>query len=75
MGLLDKVRPAGQPAGGAIDPVCHMTVDPARAAGKSVHGGATYFFCSAGCKAKFDADPHKYLGAHGHGGAHEHHHG
>ncbi|HEX8172417.1 MAG TPA: copper-translocating P-type ATPase [Thermoanaerobaculia bacterium] len=43
------------------DPVCGMTVDPARAAGQSTYGGTTYFFCSAGCKAKFDAAPEQYL--------------
>jgi Cu+-exporting ATPase len=43
------------------DPVCGMAVDPARAAGSSEYGGRTYFFCSGGCKAKFDADPRRYL--------------
>jgi len=31
-----------------------MKVDPARAAGTSVRDGVTYYFCSKGCKAKFD---------------------
>jgi len=31
-----------------------MTVDPARAAGSSVRDGETFYFCSLGCKAKFD---------------------
>ena len=43
-----------------VDPVCGMTVDPATAAGSSEHGGRTIYFCSAGCRAKFDADPEKY---------------
>ncbi|HXG59187.1 MAG TPA: YHS domain-containing protein, partial [Thermoanaerobaculia bacterium] len=47
----------------AIDPVCGMTVDPARAAGSSTYGGATYFFCNPHCKAKFDANPEQYAGA------------
>ena len=42
------------------DPVCGMTVDPARAAGSSKYGDTTYYFCSAGCKAKFDANPAAY---------------
>ncbi len=71
MGFLDKIRPAAS-AGTATDPVCHMKVDPAKAAGKSEHGGETYHFCSPGCKKKFDADPHRFLGAHAHGGPHEH---
>ena len=45
------------------DPVCGMTVDPAHAAATTDHAGKTYFFCSAGCAAKFRADPEKYLAA------------
>jgi Cu+-exporting ATPase len=68
MGLLDKMR-SGMPAasgGSETDPVCGMKVDPARAAGTSAHGAQTFYFCSPGCKQKFDADPHRYLGAHSH---------
>jgi Cu+-exporting ATPase len=42
------------------DPVCGMTVDPSRAPSAD-HGGATYYFCSPGCRDKFIADPEKYL--------------
>lgn len=42
------------------DVVCGMQVDPANAAGTSQYAGKTYYFCSKGCKAKFDADPAKY---------------
>jgi len=45
----------------AKDPVCGMTVDPAKAAHRAAHDGQDYFFCSAGCKTKFSADPQKYL--------------
>jgi P-type Cu+ transporter len=45
----------------ALDPVCGMTVDPARAAGQLDHDGTTYYFCSKGCLAKFAADPQKYV--------------
>ena len=38
-----------------VDPVCGMTVDSATAAGMSERDGEQYYFCSAGCKAKFDA--------------------
>ena len=50
---------------GAKDPVCRMTVD--RRAGKptSTYRGRTYYFCSAGCKAKFDAEPERYVDATG----------
>ena len=44
-----------------IDPVCGMTVDPARAKGSVDHNGQTYFFCGLSCVAKFQADPLKYL--------------
>jgi Cu+-exporting ATPase len=43
------------------DPVCGMTVDPQKAAYRAEHNGQTYYFCSAGCHAKFVADPGKYL--------------
>src|SRR5271156_3607414 len=43
------------------DPVCSMTVDQARAAAKAEYAEKTYYFCSAGCAAKFQADPDKYL--------------
>ena len=42
-----------------IDPVCGMTVDPAKAAGQYDYKGRTYFFCGKGCLAKFQADPEK----------------
>ena len=58
-------RPSPKPTSGAvaIDPVCGMTVDPAAAAGSHVHGGRTYWFCSAGCLERFRADPERYLAA------------
>jgi Cu+-exporting ATPase len=43
------------------DPVCGMTVDPSRAKATHDHDGKTYYFCCAGCKEKFSADPAKYL--------------
>jgi YHS domain-containing protein len=42
------------------DVVCGMQVDPAKAAGTSEYNGKTYYFCSKGCKAKFDANPAQY---------------
>ena len=51
---------AAAPANGAKDPVCGMTVDPARAA-RFDHAGTTYYFCCHGCLEKFKADPAKYL--------------
>ena len=47
----------------ARDPVCGMTVNPATTAHHAIHDGAHHHFCSAGCLAKFTADPAKYLSA------------
>ncbi|HEY7477130.1 MAG TPA: XdhC family protein [Actinomycetota bacterium] len=47
----------------ALDPVCGMTVDVADARYRSVHEGQTYYFCSAGCLASFEADPARYVAA------------
>ena len=43
------------------DPVCGMTVEPGKEAGRSTYHGKTYLFCSLGCKQKFDTDPDTYL--------------
>ena len=43
------------------DPVCGMWVDPHTAKHRAEHGGHPYYFCSAGCRAKFLADPARYL--------------
>ena len=47
--------------GMAKDPVCGMDVDPHNAKHRAEHGGRPYYFCSAGCRTKFLADPQKYL--------------
>ena len=46
------------------DPVCGMMVDERKTQLKSEHDGATFYFCSAGCKSTFDAEPHRYGHAH-----------
>ncbi|MDR3498811.1 MAG: heavy metal translocating P-type ATPase [Parvibaculum sp.] len=51
----------GHDHGPAKDPVCGMSVDPATAVHRTEHEGRTYYFCSARCRAKFEADPAKYL--------------
>jgi Cu+-exporting ATPase len=45
----------------AKDPVCGMDVDPAATAHHAEHAGVEHHFCSAGCRAKFVADPERYL--------------
>ena len=53
----------GQPqAGSVIDLVCGMTVDPHKTPHRAEHAGHPYYFCSAGCRSKFVADPARYLG-------------
>ena len=46
----------------SIDPVCGMSVDPATTAHVATHAGTHHYFCSAGCLAKFTADPVRYTG-------------
>jgi len=43
------------------DPVCGMNVDPATARYRTEYSGKQFFFCSAGCLAKFKAAPEKTL--------------
>ncbi|WP_394068922.1 heavy metal translocating P-type ATPase [Roseixanthobacter glucoisosaccharinicivorans] len=45
----------------AKDPVCGMDVDPHTAKHRADHNGQPFYFCCAGCKAKFEADPDRYL--------------
>ena len=47
---------------GELDPVCGMRVDPHTAQHRHSFQSRTYYFCSAGCRTKFAADPMKYLG-------------
>jgi YHS domain-containing protein len=42
------------------DPVCGMMVDEKKSKLVSEHDGRAFYFCSAGCKASFDRDPHRY---------------
>jgi Cu+-exporting ATPase len=45
----------------AIDPVCGMSVVPHTTPHRHTHQGHPYYFCSAGCRSKFAADPARYL--------------
>jgi xanthine dehydrogenase accessory factor len=71
---LVQRRAAGELGGGgpaaatevrheAVDPVCGMTVDVATARYRTVHGGQTYYFCSAGCLERFTASPAEFATA------------
>jgi P-type Cu+ transporter len=46
-----------------VDPVCGMKVLPQKAAGSIKRAGRTWYFCSQGCKARFEANPGKYDGS------------
>ena len=45
----------------AKDPVCGMSVAIDTARHTAEHAGHMYYFCSAGCRTKFTADPQRYL--------------
>jgi len=42
------------------DPVCGMSVDAVNSKYKSDYEGRPYYFCSKGCKQKFDRAPAHY---------------
>jgi Cu+-exporting ATPase len=54
-------EPATDVAARVEDPVCGMTVDPAKTPHHAWHVGEDYHFCSTGCRTKFLADPERYL--------------
>ena len=43
------------------DPVCLMELDPRQATAMATHRGQAYYFCSAGCKQKFLAQPEVFV--------------
>ena len=45
----------------AIDPVCKMQVEEAKAIATSEYQGKKYYFCAVGCKKAFEESPEKYL--------------
>lgn len=49
-----------EPATEATDPVCGMSVETEASRHTSEHGGRHYYFCCAGCKRAFDAEPEKF---------------
>ena len=58
-----RIGMATQTTTAQTDPICGMQVDPIRAAGSSEHAGETYYFCSFGCKARFDKNPAEFTQA------------
>ena len=53
---------AARADGKVTDPVCGMSVDPAKTTHHADHDSHSYHFCSAGCRSKFVAAPETYLG-------------
>ncbi len=53
-------KPDASPTSALKDPVCGMAVTE-QSPHHLAHDGQPYYFCSTGCKAKFSADPTKYL--------------
>jgi xanthine dehydrogenase accessory factor len=58
--LRDPGRPQVEPAAFATDPVCGMPVDVASTLYRAVRGEATFYFCSAGCRERFEREPELY---------------
>jgi len=61
--LIYLASPGAQesPAGLPLDPVCHMAVDPDRAAGMVMHEGARYYFCSMHGVRRFASEPEQFV--------------
>ncbi len=58
---LHRHHGSGTESATAVDPICGMIVDSKTAKHQTIHQGQPYFFCCGGCKAKFEADPDRYL--------------
>lgn len=62
---LEDGRVSEQPPGTGetvVDPVCEMSIDPARAAGTRQHGSRELHFCSEICLDRYDAAPETFAG-------------
>lgn len=57
----DVIDPKPESVNLAIDPVCGMKVDPARAAAIRKHEGRPYYFCSNNCAERFSAKARDYV--------------
>ncbi|MEO7066356.1 MAG: heavy metal translocating P-type ATPase [Rhodanobacter sp.] len=63
MNMIEDGRGTGETPQTATDPVCGMQVDPGNSNHQTTYEGQLFHFCSAGCKAKFEAEPARYLAA------------
>jgi len=60
-GKRAAAAPAAAAPAEATDPVCGMTVVADDSSYPLVHDGVTYYFCRAGCRRTFEADPAAYV--------------
>jgi Cu+-exporting ATPase len=58
---LTTPKDAAAKNGRARDPICGMSVDIATAKHKAHCADLDFYFCSAGCRTRFQADPAHYL--------------
>lgn len=56
LAISRKIRPVPK----VTDPVCGMKIAPSSAEWKTLHKGATYYFCASGCLHKFTKEPETY---------------
>ena len=43
-----------------VDPVCEMGLTSDRIVSRHSYSGKTYYFCSEGCRRRFEAQPEKF---------------
>jgi xanthine dehydrogenase accessory factor len=53
-------EPGAAPVAEALDPVCGMPVAAAPGVERLVHEGTAYWFCSPGCRSRFEAEPARF---------------
>jgi P-type Cu+ transporter len=58
---METTHPPAEPAGGVVDPVCGMTIDPSDAVGQFDYKGQTYYFCAKSCLEQFRENPEQFL--------------
>jgi xanthine dehydrogenase accessory factor len=56
----DRPQPEVEAAAFATDPVCGMPVDVTSTLHRLSRGEATFYFCGAGCKERFEREPELY---------------
>ncbi len=60
--LQTPINPVTNPVTGSrIDPVCGMTVGPARKNLVALYDGRSFWFCADACLNAFETNPRKYL--------------